>query len=101
MEEQSNPSFERSVIKTNLPLNDDLAQEEYLWQRYRKRIGKLSQQDRLSKFCTDAGFLNVVEIGQFFMTKDTEEFSQFNQWHVVSTLYHEMKNQLTRKVGFE
>ena len=25
----------------------------------------------------DAGFLNVVEIGQYFMTKDTAEFSQF------------------------
>ena len=25
----------------------------------------------------DAGFLNVVEIGQFSMTKDTAEFSQF------------------------
>ena len=29
----------------------------------------------------DAGFLNVVEIGQYFMTKDTAEFSQF---HAVS-----------------
>ena len=25
----------------------------------------------------DAGFLTTVEIGQYFMTKDTEEFSQF------------------------
>ena len=25
----------------------------------------------------DAGFLNVAEVGQYFMTKDTEEFSQF------------------------
>ena len=25
----------------------------------------------------DAGFLNVVEIGQYFMTKDTADFSQF------------------------
>ena len=25
----------------------------------------------------DAGFLNVVEVGQYFMTKDTAEFSQF------------------------
>ena len=25
----------------------------------------------------DAGFLNVVEIGQYFMTKDTAEFCQF------------------------
>ena len=26
----------------------------------------------------DAGFLNIVEIGQYFMTKDTAEFSQFH-----------------------
>ena len=25
----------------------------------------------------DAGCLNVVEIGQYFMTRDTAEFSQF------------------------
>ena len=42
-----------------------------------ERIEKLSQQDRLSKFCMDAGFLSVVEIGQYLMTKDTAEFSQF------------------------
>ena len=40
-------------------------------------LKKLSQQDKLSKFCMGAGFLNVVEIGQYFMTKDTAEFSQF------------------------
>ena len=43
-----------------------------------KRIEKLSQQDKLNKFCMDAGFLNVVEIGQYFMTKDTAEFLQFH-----------------------
>ena len=26
----------------------------------------------------DAGFLNVVEIGQYFMAKDIAEFSQFH-----------------------
>ena len=26
----------------------------------------------------DAGFLSVVENGQYFMTKDTAEFSQFH-----------------------
>ena len=31
----------------------------------------------MSKFCTDAGFLTKVEVGQYVMTKDTEEFSQF------------------------
>ena len=33
----------------------------------------LSQTDRVSNFCMDAGFLSVVEIGQYFMTKDTGE----------------------------
>ena len=40
-------------------------------------LKRLSQQDKLSKFCLDAGFLNVVELGQYFMTKDTAEISQF------------------------
>ena len=77
MEGQSNPLFVPSVIKTNILLNDDPAQEEFLLQRYRERIEKLSQQDKLSKFCFDAGFLTTVEVGQHFMTKDTDEFSQF------------------------
>ena len=33
----------------------------------------------------DAGFLNVVAIGQYFMTKDTAEFSQFRA--VASRVY--------------
>ena len=62
------------MIKTDVPLdNDDRAHKDLLLQRYRERIEKLSQQDRVSKFCMDAGFLNVVEIGQYFMTKDTGE----------------------------
>ena len=76
--EQSSSSFVPNVIKTNVPLNnDDPAHKEFLLQRYGERIEKLSQQDKLSKFCTDAGFLTTVEVGQYFMTKDTEEFSQF------------------------
>ena len=53
---QSSPSFVPSVIKTNIPLNDDSAHKQFLLQRYRERIEKLSQQDRFSKFCTDARF---------------------------------------------
>ena len=72
MEGQSNPLFVPGVMKTHILLIDVLAQEEDLLQRYQERIEKLSQQDKLSKFCTDAGFLNVVEVGQYSMTKDTE-----------------------------
>ena len=48
MEGQSNPLFVPSVMKTDIPLTDDLAQpEEDLLQRYQERIEKLSQQDRV------------------------------------------------------
>ena len=71
--------FVPNVINTNvLSNNDDHAHKDLLLQRYGERIEKLSQQDKLNKFYMDAGLLNVVEIGQYFMTKDTAEFSQFH-----------------------
>ena len=79
VEGQSNPLFVPSVMKTHIPLTDDPAQQkEDLLQRYKERIEKLSQQDRVSKICTDAGFLATVDVGQYFMTKDTE-VSQFTE----------------------
>ena len=74
---QSNPLFVPSVMKTNILLIDDPAQDKDQLQRYRERIEKLSQQDKVSKSCTDAGFLTTVEVGQYFITKDFEEFSRF------------------------
>ena len=55
-----------------------LAQEDLL-QKYQERVERLSQQNRVIKFCIDAGFLTTVDVGQYFMTKDTEEFSQFTE----------------------
>ena len=99
---QSNPLFVPSVIKTNILLNDDPAHEEFLLQRYRERILKFSQQDRLSKFCTDAGFLTTVEVGQYFWRKTLKNsHNSQNQWHFVSTLCQEIKVYLNQKVGFE
>ena len=65
-------------MKTHTPLTDDPAQEDLL-QKYKERVDKLSQQNRVIKICTDAGFLTTVEVGQYFMTKDTEEFSQITE----------------------
>ena len=76
---QSDPLFvPTSVMKTLTPLADDPAQEDLL-QKYQERVDRLSQQNRVIKFCTDAGFLTTVEVGQCFMTKDTEEFSHFTE----------------------
>ena len=74
---QSDPLFVPSVMKTHTLLTDDSAQEEDLLQRYQERVERLSQQNCVIKFCTDTGFLTTVEVGQYFMTKDTKEFSQF------------------------
>ena len=50
-----------NVIKTEVPWDgDDLANQNFLLQKYEERIEKLSQQDKLSKFSVDAGFLRVV-----------------------------------------
>ena len=73
---QSDPLFvpTSSLMKRPTLSTDDPAQEDLL-QKYQERVERLSQQNRVIKICTDAGFLNVVEIGQYFMTKDTEALS--------------------------
>ena len=76
--EKSSYSLVLSVIKTEVPLDCDYpVNQDLLLQQYGERIENLSQEDKLCKFCVDAGFLNVVENGQYFMTKDTADFSQF------------------------
>ena len=76
---QSSSSPVLSAIKTEVPLDsDDLAYKKNLLQQYEERIEKLSQQVKLSKFCMDAGFLSVVENGQYFMTKDTGDLTKFD-----------------------
>ena len=99
---QSDPLFVPSVIKTHIPLTDDPAQEEDLLQRNQERVERLSTLDRVIKFCTDAGFLTTVELGQYFMTKDTEEFSQFTN-SVTCREYTLPRDEthLNQKVGFE
>ena len=57
---------------------DDPANQDLLLPQYRERIERYSQQDKFSEFCMGAGFLNVVEIGQYFITKDPADFSQFH-----------------------
>ena len=41
------------------------------------RTNQIAFTGKISKFSTDAGFVHVVEVGQYFMTKDTGDFRQF------------------------
>ena len=67
-----------SEIEAEVPLqNEDPSHHQILWQQYVERIKSLSQERKVSKFCMEAGFVHVVEVGQYFMTEDTGDFSQF------------------------
>ena len=77
MAEQSEPFFAPADLLIMIPTSSvEIPAQENLLQKYQARVERLSQQNRVIKICTDAGFLTTVEVGQDFMTKDTEE-SQF------------------------
>ena len=63
-----------SEIKAEVPLeNENPSHHQILWQQYEERIKSLSQESKVSRFCMEAGFIRVVEVGQYFMTKDNGE----------------------------
>ena len=78
--EQSDPLFAPANLVIVTPrLSIEILAQENLLKKYKERVEMLPQQDRLMKICTDAGFLKTVVVGQHFMTKHTDEFSQFTE----------------------
>ena len=57
--------------------NENPLNHQILWQQYIERIESLSPESKVSRFCMEAGFMRIVEVGQYFMTKDTGDFRQF------------------------
>ena len=66
-------SKQKLLLKNESPMNDQI-----FWQQYIQQVESLSPENRVSKFCKEAGFMRVVEVGQYFVTKDTGDFRQFN-----------------------
>ena len=65
-------------IKAEIPLqNENPSHHQILWQQYMERIESLSPESKVSRFCKEAGFMRIVEVGQYFVTKDTGDFRQF------------------------
>ena len=57
-------------IKAEVPLqNENPSHHQILWQQYIERIESLSPESKVSRFCKEAGFMRIVEVGQYFMTK--------------------------------
>ena len=64
-------------IKAEIPSqNENPSNHQILWQQYMERIDSHSPESKVSRFCMEAGFIRVVEVGQYFMTKDTGDFRQ-------------------------
>ena len=60
------------------PVHDeDPRNDQIIWQQYIQQIESLSPENRVSTFCKEAGFMRVVEVGQYFVTKDTGSLRQF------------------------
>ena len=67
-----------SEVKAEVPLHDeDPINDQIVWQQYIQQVESLSPENRVSKFCKEAGFMRVVEVGQYFVTKDTGSLTQF------------------------
>ena len=47
------------------------------FQQYIERIESVSPESKVSRFCKEAGFMRIVEVGQYLVTKDTGDFRQF------------------------
>ena len=65
-------SKEKFLCTNENPMNDQI-----LWQQYIERIESLSPESKVSRFCKEAGFMRMVEVGQYLVTKDTGNLRQF------------------------
>ena len=75
--EQSDPFFAPADLMIMTRTSSiEIPAEENLLQKHKERVENLPQPDQLINICTGAGFLKTVEVGQHFMTKHTDEFSQ-------------------------
>ena len=65
-------------VKAEVPLhNENPMNDQIIWQQYIQQIESLSPENKLSKFFKEAGFMRVVEVGQYFVTKNTGSLKQF------------------------
>ena len=61
-----------ATLHNENPMNDQI-----IWQQYIQQVESLSPENKVSKFCKEAGFMRVVEVGQFFVSKNTGSLKQF------------------------
>ena len=61
-------------VKAEVPAQEEPEDSNIALRKYFQQVQRLSPEDRLSKFCKEAGFMSVVEVGQYFVTRNASEF---------------------------
>ena len=61
-------------VKAEALAREEPEDSNILLQKYFQQVQRLSPENRLSKFCKKAGFMSVVEVGQYFVTRNASEF---------------------------
>ena len=61
-------------VKAEAPAREEPEDSNIALQKYFQQVRRLSPEDKLSKFCKEAGFMSVVEVGQYFVTRNSSEF---------------------------
>ena len=61
-------------VKAEVPAQEEPQDSNIALQKYFQQVQRLSPEDRLGKFCKEAGFMSVVEVGQYIVTRNASEF---------------------------
>ena len=67
-------SIVHGKVKAEAPAHEELEDSKIILQKYFQQVKSLSPENRLSKFCKRARFMSVVEVGQYFVTRNASEF---------------------------
>ena len=68
-------SIDLGEIKAKVPVHDeDPRDDQIILRKYVQQVESLSPENKLSKFCKETRFMRVVEVGQYFVTRNGGEF---------------------------
>ena len=61
-------------VKAEALAREESEDSNIILQKYFQQVNSFSPENRLSKFCKEAGIMSVVEVGQYFVTRSASEF---------------------------
>ena len=61
-------------VEAEAPAHEEPQNSNVALQKYFQQVRQFSPEDKLGKFCKEAGFMSVVEVGQYLVTRNASEF---------------------------